>query len=153
MNSDSSFLKALNKESLPTPPIWYMRQAGRYMPEYQNVRKKFKNSKKPLVIISGCVAQAESKEMLKREPYIDMVVGPQSYHKITDLILNHQRKKEKINETEFDGYGNENGSVATEHSLEGVFVQKLHFGPGEDPRDICVIWGPDADPDQASGAE
>ena len=43
MNSDSSFLKALNKECLPTPPIWYMRQAGRYMPEYQNVRKKFKN--------------------------------------------------------------------------------------------------------------
>ena len=43
MNSDSSFLKALNKESLPTPPIWSMRQAGRYMPEYQNVRKKFKN--------------------------------------------------------------------------------------------------------------
>ena len=43
MNSDSSFLKALNKEILPTPPIWYMRQAGRYMPEYQNVRKKFKN--------------------------------------------------------------------------------------------------------------
>ena len=43
MNSDSSFLKALNKESLPTPPIWYMRQAGRYMPEYQNVRKKFKD--------------------------------------------------------------------------------------------------------------
>ena len=43
MSSDSSFLKALNKEILPTPPIWYMRQAGRYMPEYQNVRKKFKN--------------------------------------------------------------------------------------------------------------
>jgi len=73
--------------------------------EVGRVRKKFKNSKKPLVIISGCVAQAESKEMLKREPYIDMVVGPQSYHKITDLILNHQRKKEKINETEFDVIG------------------------------------------------
>ena len=43
MNSDSSFLKALNKEILPTPPIWYMRQAGRYMPEYQNIMKKFKN--------------------------------------------------------------------------------------------------------------
>jgi uroporphyrinogen decarboxylase len=43
MNSESSFLKALNKESPITPPIWYMRQAGRYMPEYQNVRKKFKN--------------------------------------------------------------------------------------------------------------
>ena len=40
--------------------------------------------------------------MIKREPYIDMVIGPQSYHKIGDLILNYQRKKEKINETEFD---------------------------------------------------
>ena len=37
------FLKALNKEVLKTPPIWYMRQAGRYMPEYREVRKKFKN--------------------------------------------------------------------------------------------------------------
>ena len=35
---------------------------------------------KPLVIIAGCVAQAENSEMLKREPYIDFVIGPQSYH-------------------------------------------------------------------------
>ena len=70
--------------------------------EIGRVKKNFRNLKKPLVIISGCVAQAESKEMLKREPYIDMVIGPQSYHKIGDLILNFQRKKEKINETEFD---------------------------------------------------
>ena len=41
--SDAHFLKALNKEKLNTPPIWYMRQAGRYMPEYREVRKKFKN--------------------------------------------------------------------------------------------------------------
>tara|TARA_B100000686_G_scaffold352288_1_gene453758 strand:- start:1633 stop:2931 length:1299 start_codon:yes stop_codon:yes gene_type:complete len=70
--------------------------------EIGRVKKNFKNLKKPLVIVSGCVAQAESEEMLKREPYIDMVIGPQSYHKIGDLILNYQRKKEKINETEFD---------------------------------------------------
>ena len=70
--------------------------------EIGRVKKNFRNSKKPLVIVSGCVAQAESQEMLKREPYIDMVIGPQSYHKIGDLILNHQRKKEKINETEFE---------------------------------------------------
>ena len=37
------FLRALRKEKLNTPPIWYMRQAGRYMPEYRKVRKKFKN--------------------------------------------------------------------------------------------------------------
>ena len=41
--SNSMFLKALNKEKLSTPPIWYMRQAGRYMPEYRAVRKGFKN--------------------------------------------------------------------------------------------------------------
>ena len=70
--------------------------------EIGRVKKDFKNLKKPLVIVSGCVAQAESEEMIKREPYIDMVIGPQSYHKIGDLILNYQRKKEKINETEFD---------------------------------------------------
>jgi len=70
--------------------------------EIGRVKKDFKNLKKPLVVVSGCVAQAESEEMIKREPYIDMVIGPQSYHKIGDLILNYERKKEKISETEFD---------------------------------------------------
>ena len=70
--------------------------------EIGRVKKDFRNLKKPLVVVSGCVAQAESNEMLKREPYIDMVIGPQSYHKIGDLILDYQRKKERINETEFD---------------------------------------------------
>ncbi len=70
--------------------------------EIGRVKKDFKNLKKPLVIVSGCVAQAESNEMIKREPYIDMVIGPQSYHKIRDLILNYERKKEKVNATEFD---------------------------------------------------
>ena len=70
--------------------------------EVGRVKKDFKNLKKPLIIIAGCVAQAESDEMIKREPYIDMVIGPQSYHKIRDLILVYERKKEKVNETEFD---------------------------------------------------
>ena len=70
--------------------------------EIGRIKKIFKNLKKPLIIITGCVAQAESEEMINREPYIDMVIGPQSYHKITDLILNHERKKKKIVETEFD---------------------------------------------------
>ena len=73
--------------------------------EIGRIKKDFKNLQKPLVVISGCVAQAESNEMIKREPYIDMVIGPQSYHKINDLILNYERKKEKINETEFDVVG------------------------------------------------
>tara|TARA_Y100000590_G_scaffold362584_1_gene419826 strand:- start:3013 stop:4311 length:1299 start_codon:yes stop_codon:yes gene_type:complete len=70
--------------------------------EIGRVKKDFKNLKKPLVVVSGCVAQAESEEMIKREPYIDLVVGPQSYHKIGDLILESKRKNKKNNETEFD---------------------------------------------------
>ena len=70
--------------------------------EIGRVKKKFKNIKKPLVIVAGCVAQAESEEMLKRDPYIDMVIGPQSYHEINDKILNYFRENKKINLTEFN---------------------------------------------------
>ncbi len=73
--------------------------------EIGRVKKDFRNLKKPLVVVSGCVAQAESEEMIKREPYIDMVIGPQSYHKIGDFILDYERKKKKINETKFDVIG------------------------------------------------
>ena len=52
--------------------------------------------------MAGCVAQAENQEMLKREPYIDIVIGPQSYHKINDVILNYKSNKKKEEETEFD---------------------------------------------------
>ena len=69
--------------------------------EIGRLKKKFRSKKKPLVIIAGCVAQAENQEMLKREPYIDLIIGPQSYHKINDKILNYTEKK-KIEETEFD---------------------------------------------------
>ncbi len=70
--------------------------------EIGRVKKIFRSKQKPLVIIAGCVAQAENQEMLKREPYIDLVIGPQSYHKINDTILNYAQKKKKMEETEFD---------------------------------------------------
>ena len=70
--------------------------------EIGRVKKIFRSKKKPLVIIAGCVAQAENQEMLKREPYIDLVIGPQSYHKINDKILEHIQKNKKTEETEFD---------------------------------------------------
>ena len=69
--------------------------------EIGRVKKDFKNLKKPLVVVSGCVAQAESEEMIKREPYIDMVIGPQSYHKINGLLKNFVKKNKK-EETDFD---------------------------------------------------
>ena len=70
--------------------------------EIGRVKKIFRSKKKPLVIIAWWVAQAENQEMLKREPYIDFVIGPQAYHKINDTILNHIEKNKKTEETEFD---------------------------------------------------
>jgi len=70
--------------------------------EIGRIKKNFRNTKKPLVIVAGCVAQAESEEMLERDPYIDMVIGPQSYHEINDKILNYFRENKKINLTEFN---------------------------------------------------
>ena len=53
-------------------------------------------------MIAGCVAQAEGDVILKKEKYIDAVIGPQSYHKINNMILNLEKKSKKINFTEFD---------------------------------------------------
>tara|TARA_Y100001958_G_C21211349_1_gene537054 strand:- start:561 stop:1886 length:1326 start_codon:yes stop_codon:yes gene_type:complete len=69
--------------------------------EIGRVKKIFRTKKKPIVIVTGCVAQAENEEMLKREPYIDFVIGPQSYHKINDAILNYCGNT-KYEETDFD---------------------------------------------------
>ena len=66
------------------------------------IKKEFRDEKKPIVIITGCVAQAEGEILLKREKYIDAVIGPQSYHQINDVILNLEKNLNKINSTEFD---------------------------------------------------
>ena len=69
--------------------------------EIGRVKKIFRLKRKPIVIVAGCVAQAENQEMLRREPYIDLIIGPQAYHKINDHILNFS-KNQKVEETDFD---------------------------------------------------
>ena len=69
--------------------------------EIGRIKKLYRDKKKPIMIVAGCVAQAENDEMLKREPYIDIVIGPQAYHKINDLLKKHELNK-KQEETEFD---------------------------------------------------
>ena len=66
------------------------------------LKKNYRSRKKPLVILAGCVAQAENSEIQKREPYIDIVIGPQSYHKLNQTILKQINENKKIEETEFD---------------------------------------------------
>ena len=69
--------------------------------ELGRIKKIYKKKLKPIVVVAGCVAQAENEEMLKREPYIDIVIGPQSYHKINNVLDNYVSKKQR-EETEFD---------------------------------------------------
>ena len=104
--------------------------------EIGRVKKIFRSKKKPLVIVAGCVAQAENQEMLKREPYIDLVLGPQSYHKINDTILNHMNERKKIDETEFDAVSkfkylskikNQSGKVSSFLTIQEGCDKFCHF--------------------------
>ena len=69
--------------------------------EIGRIKKIYKQKNKPIMIVAGCVAQAENQEMLKREPYIDIVIGPQSYHKINEVLKKFVPNEQK-EETEFD---------------------------------------------------
>ena len=100
------------------------------------IKKSFRFKQKPLVIIAGCVAQAENEEMLKREPYIDLVIGPQSYHKINDMILNHEKKKKKQEETDFDAISkfeyfgkikNQSGNISSFLTIQEGCDKFCHF--------------------------
>ncbi len=66
------------------------------------LKKNYKNKKKPIVLVTGCVAQAENEEMLEREPYIDAVVGPQSYQNVPGILTKLNTRKKKLNFTDFD---------------------------------------------------
>ena len=66
------------------------------------IKKRFRDKKKPIVLVVGCVAQAEGDILLKKEKYIDAIIGPQSYHDINNIILRLEKKSKPINFTEFD---------------------------------------------------
>ena len=104
--------------------------------EVGRVKKIFRSKKKPIVIITGCVAQAENQEMLNREPYIDLIIGPQSYHKINDTILNFIEKKKKIEQTEFDAISkfkyfnkikNDSGKISSFLTIQEGCDKFCHF--------------------------
>src|SRR5262249_19026773 len=54
-----------------------------------------------LLAVAGCVAQAEGAEMIARQPAVDVVVGPQSYHRLPEMIARIARGAGHALETEF----------------------------------------------------
>ena len=63
-----------------------------------NLREE-KTGKKSIVAVAGCVAQAQGKEIMKRSPWVDIVVGPQSYQSLPELIakIDPIKKNKNIN--------------------------------------------------------
>ena len=66
------------------------------------IKKNFRGKKKPIIVVTGCVAQAEGDILLDREKYIDAVIGPQSFHKFNQIIKNLEKKPLQENSTSFD---------------------------------------------------
>ena len=65
--------------------------------------KKIKDHKTDLKIgVTGCVAQAESLEIFDRQPAVDFIVGPQSYHKFPEIISKVNDGERNIIETNFE---------------------------------------------------
>ncbi|HEX5007427.1 MAG TPA: tRNA (N6-isopentenyl adenosine(37)-C2)-methylthiotransferase MiaB [Hyphomonadaceae bacterium] len=53
------------------------------------------------IAVAGCVAQAEGEEIVRRQPAVDLVVGPQSYHRLPEMIARMARKTGDMLETDF----------------------------------------------------
>ena len=66
------------------------------------IKKNYRNKKKPIVLIAGCVAQAEGEVILKNDKYIDAVIGPQSYQELPKVIKGIEEKRSRANFTEFE---------------------------------------------------
>ena len=58
-----------------------------------------------LIAVAGCVAQAEGPEILSRAPYVDMVIGPQTYHRLPELVAKADRHSRKQAKGQFRGAG------------------------------------------------
>jgi len=54
-------------------------------------RMRREDGSKPLIALAGCVAQAEGAEAKRRSPMIDMVVGPQAYHRLPEMVAEAAR--------------------------------------------------------------
>ncbi len=59
-----------------------------------------RDGRRLMVAVAGCVAQAEGEEIIRRAPVVDLVVGPQSYHRLPDLLARAEAGARAI-DTEF----------------------------------------------------
>jgi tRNA-2-methylthio-N6-dimethylallyladenosine synthase len=64
-------------------------------------RARSANGQSLTIAVAGCVAQAEGEEIVRRAPAVDLVIGPQTYHRLPDLLSRHRASGAPVVETEF----------------------------------------------------
>ncbi|HEY1411514.1 MAG TPA: tRNA (N6-isopentenyl adenosine(37)-C2)-methylthiotransferase MiaB, partial [Rhodopila sp.] len=64
-------------------------------------RLKEATGNRMILAVAGCVAQAEGAEILARAPYVDIVLGPQTYHRLPEMVARASRAGGKVIETDF----------------------------------------------------
>ncbi|MCA0407313.1 MAG: tRNA (N6-isopentenyl adenosine(37)-C2)-methylthiotransferase MiaB [Proteobacteria bacterium] len=60
------------------------------------------SGKKTLIAVAGCVAQAEGEEIIRRQNAVDIVVGPQSYHRLPELLQKAENAGRSLNDRAID---------------------------------------------------
>src|SRR5271166_1333906 len=64
-------------------------------------RLKEATGNRMVLAVAGCVAQAEGAEILARAPYVDIVLGPQTYHRLPEMVAQASRAGGRVIETDF----------------------------------------------------
>ncbi|PPR31825.1 MAG: tRNA-2-methylthio-N(6)-dimethylallyladenosine synthase, partial [Alphaproteobacteria bacterium MarineAlpha9_Bin5] len=54
-------------------------------------KRRASMGKRMIITVAGCVAQAAGEEIIRRIPQVDIVVGPQTYHRLPELIVRAER--------------------------------------------------------------
>ncbi|MFA6019192.1 MAG: tRNA (N6-isopentenyl adenosine(37)-C2)-methylthiotransferase MiaB [Rhodospirillales bacterium] len=68
--------------------------AEKVFSELGRLKKRLKlGGRTPILAVGGCVAQAEGDEILRRAPQVDLVFGPQSYHRLPELVARAERQR------------------------------------------------------------
>ncbi len=76
-------------------------ELGRLKPYKEEQQKKTES--RVLLAVAGCVAQAEGNIITERAPYVDLVFGPQTYHRLPEMVsrLTGERRKKRVIDTDF----------------------------------------------------
>ena len=68
---------------------------------YSELGKIKKNTDKAIIVVAGCVGQAEGEEIFSRSPFVDIVIGPQSYYLLPKLVSRIENGEKHLIELDF----------------------------------------------------